>query len=191
MTLKDCCLHDNQRTAAYLSCANLSCIWLRLHPGNQCLYPRTGSCLASSQADGTLHLIAFASRTLNPSEKNYSVIELETLAVLRAIIHFHSYLYGSCAHHLTDHSAVKATLETPNTTGKHACWCNCVYGSCAHHLTDHSAVKATLETPNPTGKHACWCNCLYGSCAHLLTNHSAVRATLETLKSHRQACLLV
>ena len=42
--------------------------------------------------------------------------------------HFHSYLYGNQVTVLTDHSAVRGILETPNPTGKHARWWTKVYG---------------------------------------------------------------
>ncbi len=37
-----------------------------------------------------------------------------------AVTHFHSYLYGHSVTVLTDQAAVKAVLETPNPSGKHA-----------------------------------------------------------------------
>ena len=40
--------------------------------------------------------------------------ELETLAVVWVLNHFHAYLYGNEVTIYTDHSAVKAVLETPN-----------------------------------------------------------------------------
>ena len=84
--------------------------------------------LSQKQEDGKPHPIAYASRALNPAEKNYSVTELETLAVVWAVTHFHCYLYGYRVTVLTDHSAVKAVLETSNPTGKHARWWTRVYG---------------------------------------------------------------
>ena len=75
-----------------------------------------------------MHPVAFASRALSPPERNYSITELETLAVVWAVSHFHSYLYGHRVTVYTDHSAVKAVLETPNPTGKHARWWTRVYG---------------------------------------------------------------
>ena len=47
---------------------------------------------------------------------------LETLAVVWAVSHFNAYLYGHDVMVYTDHSAVKAVLETPNPNGKHARW---------------------------------------------------------------------
>ena len=87
-----------------------------------------GAVLSQKQADGRLHPVAYASRALNPTEKNYSVTELETLAVVWGITHFHSYLYGGDVTVITDHSAVKPVLEAPNPAGKHARWWTRVHG---------------------------------------------------------------
>ena len=78
-----------------------------------------------------------------------------------AISHFHTYLYGNHVIIYTDHSAVKAVLQTPNPTGKHARWWTKVYGS---DLKDvqiiYRAGKTNLSTdalsrspqaPAPTG----------------------------------------
>ena len=88
-----------------------------------------GAVLSQKQEDGKLHPIAFASRALSTAEKNYSITELDTLAVVWAISHFHSYVNGNPVTVLTDHSAVKSVLETSNPTGKHARWWMRVYGS--------------------------------------------------------------
>ena len=73
-----------------------------------------GAILSQKQPDKRLHPVAYASRALNPTEKNYSVTELETLAVVWAITHFHSYLYGGDVTVITGHSAVKQVLS-PHT----------------------------------------------------------------------------
>ena len=70
----------------------------------------------------------YASRALSRSERNYGITELETLAVVWAISHFRHFLYRKLVTVFTDHTAVKAVLETPNPTGKHARWWNKVYG---------------------------------------------------------------
>ena len=88
-----------------------------------------GAVLSQKQEDGKSHPVAYASRALSAPERNYSITELETLAVVWAISHFHTYLYGNCVTVYTDHSAVKAVLQTPNPTGKHARWWTKVYGS--------------------------------------------------------------
>lgn len=88
-----------------------------------------GAVLSQTQSDGRSHPIAYASRALSPPEKNYGITELETLAVVWAISHFHAYLYGHKVTVLTDHSAVKAVLGTPSPSGKHARWWTKVFGS--------------------------------------------------------------
>ena len=46
-----------------------------------------------------------------------------------AVTHFHAYLYGNDFTIYTDHFAVKAVLETPNPSSKHARWWSKVYDS--------------------------------------------------------------
>ena len=87
-----------------------------------------GAVLSQVQEDGKLHPVAFASRSLSTAGKNYSVMELETLAVFWALTRFHSYLYGQTVTVMTDHTAVRVILETPNPSGKHARWWTKVYG---------------------------------------------------------------
>jgi len=88
-----------------------------------------GAILSQVQDDGKLHPLAYASRSLSQSEKNYAITELETLAVVWAVTHFRYYLYGNEVTVITDHAAVKAVLGTPNLNGKHARWWSKVYGS--------------------------------------------------------------
>ena len=84
--------------------------------------------MGQHQDDKKLHPVAYASRALNVAEKHYGITELETLAVVWAVSQFHHYVYGNTVTVYTDHMAVKAVLETPNPTGKHARWWSRVYG---------------------------------------------------------------
>lgn len=87
-----------------------------------------GAVLSQVQDDQLLHPVAYASLALSPLEK-YVITEVETLAVVWAVNHFHAYLYGHDVRVYTDHSAVKALLDTPNPSGKHARWWSKVFGS--------------------------------------------------------------
>ena len=81
-----------------------------------------GAVLSQEQEDGKSRPVAYASHALSAPERNYSITELETLAVGWATSHFHTYLYGNCVTVYTNNSAVRAVLQTPNPTGKHARW---------------------------------------------------------------------
>ena len=88
-----------------------------------------GVVLSQEQDDKRLNPVAYASQTLTSAEKNYSITELETLAVVLAAQQFHAYLYDHKVLILTDHSAVKAILEAPGLSGKHAHWWTKLYGA--------------------------------------------------------------
>ena len=83
-----------------------------------------GAVLAQKLEDGTVHPIAYASRTLQPHERNYGVTELEALGVVWAVKHFRPYLYGHKCEVFTDHEALKSLLNTPQPSGKLARWGN-------------------------------------------------------------------
>ena len=61
--------------------------------------------------------IAYASCSLSKAEQNYSVTDCEGLAVIWAIEHFRSYIFGLHFTLITDHSALKALTNKPNLTG--------------------------------------------------------------------------
>lgn len=54
---------------------------------------------------------AFYSRQLLPREKNYSIVDLEALALLSTIVHFHFYLSGRFFKAFTDHSALTNIID--------------------------------------------------------------------------------
>ena len=53
-----------------------------------------GAVLSQTQDDDELHPVAFANRVIFSCETNYGITELETLAVVWAMSHFGTYLYG-------------------------------------------------------------------------------------------------
>jgi len=72
--------------------------------------------------EGIERVIAYAGRSLNPAERNYSVAEREGLAVVDGIKHFQSYLYGRHFTIYTDHNALKWLMILKEPTGRLACW---------------------------------------------------------------------
>ena len=60
--------------------------------------------------DGHERPIAFASRTLSASERNYAQIERETLSFLFGVKRFHHFLCGRTFTLVTDHKPLQAIL---------------------------------------------------------------------------------
>ena len=70
-----------------------------------------GITLLQKQSDGEIKPIAFGSRYLNDSEKNYSIGELELLAVVWGLTKFRFYLYGKKVFLYTDHQALEPLIK--------------------------------------------------------------------------------
>ena len=66
-----------------------------------------GAVLSQLQDDHSLHPVSNASRSISGAEKRYAITELEILAIVWAVSHFHVYLYGNDVTIYTDHSAVQ------------------------------------------------------------------------------------
>ncbi len=73
-------------------------------------------------ARNKLQPLAFASRTLNKAESNYSTTHLEALAVVWPLRHFRDIIYGYPIHVKTDHAAVVELFNAQYLTGKLARW---------------------------------------------------------------------
>ena len=72
--------------------------------------------------DGAERVIAYASRSLKPSEKNYPAHKLEFLALKWSVCHkFHENLYGNKFQVLTDNNPLTYVLTSAklDATGHH------------------------------------------------------------------------
>ena len=69
-----------------------------------------GAVLSHIMDDGRERPIAFASRTLTDSEKNYSQIHKEALSIIFGVSKFHKYLYGRKFTLITDHKSLTTIL---------------------------------------------------------------------------------
>ncbi|RDX94809.1 Retrovirus-related Pol polyprotein, partial [Mucuna pruriens] len=75
----------------------------------------------SSQRAGVgkpMHVIAYASRLMDPTQSNYTTIEKELLAIVFALEKFRSYLIGSRIIVFFDHAALRFLLKKPDTKSR-------------------------------------------------------------------------
>ena len=81
-----------------------------------------GAVLIHYDEAGQEFVVAFASRSCNDAERNYSAYDGESLAAVWAVQHFRHYLIGSPFLLLTDHKALEWTMTTSRLTGRLARW---------------------------------------------------------------------
>ncbi len=72
-----------------------------------------GGCLHVNRSDGEKP-VAFYSRQLRQAERNYSVTELESLAIVASIHHLEYHVYGRPLRVVTDHKACMALRSSSN-----------------------------------------------------------------------------
>ncbi|KAE9005301.1 hypothetical protein PF011_g12098 [Phytophthora fragariae] len=80
-----------------------------------------GTCLMQDQGRGW-QPVAFASKVNSSAEANYSITELECLAVVWSVKLFRPYLYGRAFTIITDHSALKWLMTRPNLADRLHRW---------------------------------------------------------------------
>jgi hypothetical protein len=66
-----------------------------------------GAVLAQNDKEGKEHPNVYLSRTLSPAESNYTITELECLAIVWSVRKLHAYLDGVKFTLITDHSALQ------------------------------------------------------------------------------------
>ena len=80
-----------------------------------------GAVLSQIDKSGNEHVVAYASKTLSPREKNYSTTEKEAFAIHFGTQHFRVYLLGRKFTISTDHSAL-SWLHSMEPKGRIARW---------------------------------------------------------------------
>ena len=85
------------------------CKGQRKHRYNACK-TGLGTTFWQKQSDGEIKPIALGSRYLNDSEKNYSIRELEIVAVVWGLEKVRYYLYGKKVFLYTDHQGLELLI---------------------------------------------------------------------------------
>ena len=80
-----------------------------------------GAVLSHKMTDGSERPIAYASCTLNSSERNYSQLEKEGLSCIFGIKRFHNYLFGRHFELVTDHKPLLGLLKEDRAISPQAC----------------------------------------------------------------------
>ncbi len=81
-----------------------------------------GAVLMQPDTRGKNHAIAYASRTLDQAEGNYSVTHQESLAIIWPLKHFRDIIQGYPITVFTDHAPVTELFNGRNLTGRLARW---------------------------------------------------------------------
>ena len=145
-----------------------------------------GAVLAQKQQDGYVHPVAYASRTLNPHERNYAITELETLALVWALKQFRPYILGHHCTVFTDHSACSSLLNSPNPSAKLARWAMSIqdldldikYRSGKANVNADALSRNHSESDSSSEKQEALC--------HEVSSHSSDRDNLDHLTNAMQ-----
>ncbi|KAE8890012.1 hypothetical protein PF003_g26091 [Phytophthora fragariae] len=81
-----------------------------------------GCALMQFDDDGRKQVASYQSRQMKPAERNYSVHDIELLAMGYALIKFRVYLLGEPTFAVyTDHASLRTAMKSPHLSQRMAC----------------------------------------------------------------------
>ncbi|EXX70442.1 enzymatic polyprotein, putative [Rhizophagus irregularis DAOM 181602=DAOM 197198] len=81
-----------------------------------------GAILAQKNDKDKEVVIVYASRSTNKTERNYSITDLECLAIVYGVEYFHKFLINKRFKIITDHAALKSLVNEKIPKGRRARW---------------------------------------------------------------------
>ena len=107
--------------------------------------------ILSQGRQGYKRVIAYYSQALSKPEHNYCTTRHELLAIVKAIDHFHLYLYGRKFIIRTDHASLQWLLNFKNPEGQIARWLDKLQTDefCIAYLTGKSQQNADVLSHRP------------------------------------------
>ena len=81
-----------------------------------------GAILSQKNKDDKEVVIAYASKSTNNNERNYPITDLECLAIIWAVRHFHKFLINHKFKVIMDHAALKSLMKDKEPKGRRARW---------------------------------------------------------------------
>ncbi|GBC09217.1 hypothetical protein RclHR1_00870008 [Rhizophagus clarus] len=81
-----------------------------------------GAILSQKNDEDKEVVIAYASKSTNSNERNYPITDLECLAIIWAVRHFHKFLINNKFKIITDHAALKSLMKDKEPKGRRARW---------------------------------------------------------------------
>ena len=111
-----------------------------------------GAVLYQTSKDGLDRVIAYASRNLSKSERNYPAYKLEFVTFKWAVTdQFHKYLYGGNFYVYTDNNPLMYILTSAKLDVVDQCWVAAVayYNFQLHYKTDKSNIEADALSQIP------------------------------------------
>ena len=113
-----------------------------------------GAVLSHEYSNGSERPIAYASRTLSSSERNYAQIEQEGLALIFGVKKFHKYIYGRRFTLVTDHKPLMAILGSMKGLARAHVWWPGMSGDIEKTVRSCRACQSIRNRPPPVVLHS-------------------------------------
>ncbi|CAC5385813.1 unnamed protein product [Mytilus coruscus] len=138
-----------------------------------------GAVLSQINDDGKECAIAYYSRTLSKTERQYCVTRRELLAIVLAVKHFHHYLHGVNFRVRTDHGALNLLKNFKNPEGQLARWLETYTFIIKHRAgLNHGNADGLSRRPFVNCKH---CDTRDVTEVNYQTENPAIREPLERI----------